>query len=368
MPRRGLFQRARLAGLFEPPERHQYYQLNSPTTHSTIPSHPMDAEQVFSAPQVFPVNIEPEYDAPGFAPEATTPTTINIPEIDAARAWAHEDTLELQEQPVDRIYAPAYTHPILNTAPAWNFDPLPEWDTGEGRFHRFFNHLFRRREHNPVDFYSPPPKTLSWSEVRAAMPDQPEPEDPAIDAQFWESTRFRIGLRPLSWSRRFPRAAPPAIAATAPILINTPNGPVFMHPPAGPPPNVAAAAPYVMQTPEGPAFTQNHPFFHPPPRPAGQLAPLPSMADHPLQQWNDKHTAAVALLAGLKLMWNAASSAWEVMSMAWDQTVKDNMKIRDDYNQHMAALARYGYYVPGQPLYPPPESQFYTPTPPGAWV
>ncbi|KAK6341552.1 hypothetical protein TWF696_008624 [Orbilia brochopaga] len=388
MPRRGIFKRGRLSGLFDAPAAQQSCQPNLVAAAPPVPAQNMGAIQPLAAAPTLPLvmgpgsripdaALQPLIPAPEVAgawpnvadiwPDAAPAPPENIPDQAAINAWLREGLLEPQDQPGEHVAA----EPMAPALPAAAFQNLlTPWEPRESRgfLSRMFHHIFGPSEALPVDFHAPPPEKLTWDEVRERMPPAPPPRNPAADAEFWHNVRLRMGAWPIGhpprWPLVFPPGVAPAAAAAAPIVVQTPNGPVPMYPPRAPP-RGAPGMPVMVQTPQGPVFMDR-------PQPQG----LPGPADAPWQEWDVKHTAMVALMAGVKLAYNAASSAWEIIQMALDKTAQDNMKARDDYNAHMAALAHFGYRAPRQslfyppaPLAPPPHMPpAYAPAIPGAWV
>ncbi|KAF3916433.1 hypothetical protein ABW21_db0208312 [Orbilia brochopaga] len=375
MPRRGLFNRASLAGLFESSSRRQSWPTH---TTSATPILPYQDAGILQNPPVLdtsPINIEPipplpnaaqratgvpeaTYawpdaadvwpPAPDAVPQAAPNDAAGIPDLAAVNAWLREGLLEPAEQPDGRISPEPDPFAFFRT-------PLVQVPR-RNIFRRIFRHFFPSPKLLPPDFYAPPPRQLSWNEVRDRLPRHlppppPPPVHPAVDEQYWENVRLRIGVWPKAWDPRWPLVLPPGVphgvAAAAPIMVPTPNGPVPMFPPMAP----HRGAPAMVQTPHG-------------------LVSLNMAPGYPQQQPDIKQTAMVALLAGVKLVYNAASSAWDVIQMALDQTVNDKIRARDDY---MAVLARFGYHTPGAPSnFPPPhfapQPRLFTPRVPGAWV
>ncbi|EPS43639.1 hypothetical protein H072_2425 [Dactylellina haptotyla CBS 200.50] len=207
-----------------------------------------------------------------------------------------------------------------------------------------------------TDVQAPPSQPMSWNEVRRFL-DIPGPAPagyPIPEAQGWDRIRCSLGL-PLAnqWQNGLPQIPQAPMGPQQPILFQTPNGPIYLP---GPPP---AAQP-------------------------GPMMGAPT--DTPWKQWDPKQVAMIFLLAGMKLTWNAATSMWEIITMAWDQSVKDEMKMRDQYNQQMQVLAQLGYQIPvqqppqnptmpyGLPLQalpqPPPQvpPQLLQAQVPGSWV
>ncbi|KAF3923555.1 hypothetical protein ABW20_dc0103362 [Dactylellina cionopaga] len=194
---------------------------------------------------------------------------------------------------------------------------VPPFILKQGRLQRFIRRIVSS-DHITHDFnnLTTPAPAMTWTEARDKLANQlPPPKDPATDFDFWEIAQLRLGL-PLvgQWesSQRFQQQPG---AATRPIAIQTPSGVIYL-------PQSRTS----VQQPN--AFTG-------------------SPADSPWMQWEGRSAGMVFLLAGLQLALKAAASMWQILSMAWDQNLKDQMRMRDQHNEEAEIMERLGIPVSG---------------------
>ncbi|KAK6543496.1 hypothetical protein TWF694_000242 [Orbilia ellipsospora] len=343
MPRRGLFRQAKAFGLFQSlrKEEKQKTALLPPA-----PSLATRAEQIYSTSRNDQIPIADatghisqnfegrdfiEHNMPGAFPSTQEPATRDVP---------IRRTISLRNSniPITSASATERQQAIDSIMQRHSLQANPS------RLGNLVRGVFSHRREPALSDHAPPPfpqSPVSWNDIRDILnASEKPPSTAAEEAQWWDAVRYRFDIPP-----------------PTPWQNSPPQFPQF---PMGPPMTV-------IQTPHGPMYLNVPPTL---PSPSG----LP--IDTPWTQWDAKQVATLFFLAGMKLTWNACTSMWEVLSLAWDHNIKDQMKIRDQQNEQMVLWAQLGYPMPPQQL--PPQSgpgvpfgfpiSGSQPTLPGSWI
>ncbi|KAK6518277.1 hypothetical protein TWF506_005437 [Arthrobotrys conoides] len=329
MPRRGLLRQANQFGLFD--------QAGNP-----LPPH-----------QAIPLPAPPGQPQPilaAAAAAAPAPNTDNLEEMLAAVMPGAFPQFEEGEQAPN---VPAAGTPQI-PQPAQPNLPLPPPQIPlvrkQNRFRRFMNHM-HNREFVAQDFHAPPAAQMSWTEVRSKLGAPAPPPNPVQTLYDWDKVRYRMGIRPTfeymkveqeqqeqarlqnqaamqgQWNGQLPQTPLQPVSGAAPAS-------AVQQP---------ANSPYLLiQTPQGPMYIPQ------PPAPGAQNPLTGQPTENPWSQQDAKSLATALFLSGMKLTWNAATSMWDAVTSAYNQNFEDRVKLRDQTNQWINECVRRGYAVPAQ--------------------
>ncbi|KAF3906942.1 hypothetical protein AA313_de0207655 [Arthrobotrys entomopaga] len=355
MPRRGLFRQAEASGVFQSlykDERRQTKVLRTipvpisggePTEAATRNEQTPIAITIGQVSQDIGDSDVAEHTMPGAFPSSQV-SSLRAPPT-SLRATPTRRTVHLQNNNVFHalVQAAERQRAIDGILQRHSLQAKPS------RLGRFVRSLFSRdQEPAFTDYRLPLPQApTSWNDIRNILNvSENPPPTPAEEAQWWNDARYQLGL-PIPPPWQIPSPQFPQIPVEQPVtVIQTPHGPMYLN-------------------------TPRYPTIIPPHQQSG----LP--IDTPWTQWDTKQIATLFFLAGMKLTWNAATSMWEALSLAWDHNMEDQMRIRDQQNAEMAFWAQLGLPTPPQQAPPPPPrsaAPFGMPIPgpqpllPGSWI